>query len=147
MNAGLPLLCPPPSLQQDTRVRLIDKLLFTGVGRCAFFVLVAAGIIVAPLLGLRAGLALDAVTTFAAAAWCVRNFARCREAHCVVTGYGWTALAVVEVAELVLGRSLLMGDEGLVFVAILVVGIVFEVVWRLRHGTNALITPDATRRA
>jgi len=26
-----------------------------------------------------------------AATYCLANFARCREAHCIVTGVGWSA--------------------------------------------------------
>jgi hypothetical protein len=41
--------------------------------------------------------------------------------------------------ELAVGRSFVLGSEGLVFLAILVVGVGFEALWRLRHGTNALV--------
>jgi hypothetical protein len=33
----------------------------------------------------------------------------------------------------------MLGSEGLMFFAILVVGIGFEALWRLRHGTNAIV--------
>lgn len=67
------------------------------------------------------------------------NFWRCREVHCIVTGTGWAALAVLIAIELAAGRSFVLGSEGLVFLAILVVGIGFEALWRLRHRTNALV--------
>jgi hypothetical protein len=66
------------------------------------------------------------------------NIWRCGEAHCIVTGTGWAALAVLIAVELAVGRSFVLGSEGLVFLAILVVGVGFEALWRLRHGTNAL---------
>jgi hypothetical protein len=54
----------------------------------------------------------------------------------VVTGYGWVALGLLEIAELALGRSLILGAEGLAFVAVLVVGLSFERVWRASSGTK-----------
>ena len=62
-----------------------------------------------------------------------------RGTHCIVTGTGWAALAVLIAIELAAGRSFVLGSEGLVFLAILIVGVGFEVLWRLRHGTNALV--------
>jgi hypothetical protein len=56
-----------------------------------------------------------------------------------VTGTGWAALAVLIAIELAVGRSFVLGSEGLVFLAILIVGVGFEVLWRLRYGTNALV--------
>jgi len=103
-----------------------------------FFAGVAAAVSVARYLPLRPGLALDLVATVAAAAWCLVNFWRCREAHCVVSGVGWTGLAALEFVELALGRSVISGDEGIAFVAILVAALAFEAAWRVRHGTNAV---------
>ena len=79
------------------------------------------------------------MATLAASAWCLVNFWRCREAHCVVTGTGWLLLAGLEAVELTLGSSLTRGSDGLVFVAILVVALCFEWWWQTRHGTNAII--------
>jgi hypothetical protein len=104
-----------------------------------FFAAVAIAISVAPSLPREPGLAVDLVATVAASAWCLVNFWRCREAHCIVTGTGWAALAVLIAIELAVGRSFVLGSEGLVFLAILLVGLGFEALWRLRHGTNALV--------
>ena len=41
--------------------------------------------------------------------------------------------------ELAAGRTFVLGSEGLVFLAILIVGVGFEMLWRLRHRTNALV--------
>ena len=38
-----------------------------------------------------------------------------------------------------LGRSVIGGSEPAVFLGVLVVALVFEFVWRLTHGTNAII--------
>ena len=146
-SRNIPFVCPPPRLPSSTpRQRLADRLQPTGANQWIFFAAVAAGISVAPVLPTRPGLALGAVVTFAGSAWCLINFRRCREAHCVVSGYGWAALALLETVELALGRSFIMGAEGLAFVAVLVVALVFECGWRARTGTNALIRiapPDA----
>jgi hypothetical protein len=138
--SGVPLFCSPPSMAADTRAkRLADRLLPTGGGQWVFFAAVAIAISVAPTLAREPGLAVDLVATIAASAWCLVNFWRCREAHCIVTGTGWAALAVLIAIELVVGRSFVLGSEGLVFLAILLVGVGFEALWRLRHGTNALV--------
>jgi hypothetical protein len=71
---------------------------------------------------------------------------RCREAHCIVTGTGWAALAVLIAIELAVGRSFVLGTEGLVFLAIFVVGVGFEALWRLRHGTSALVRGHRAQR-
>src|SRR5215471_19125424 len=90
------------------------------------------------------------MATLDAAAWCVLNFWRCRHAHCVVTSTGWLALSVLAFTEAGLGRSLIGGDEQLVFLAVLAVAVGFEVVWRCAHGTNAVTrgtTVDRTTAA
>jgi len=138
--SGVPLFCSPPSMAADTRAkRLADRLLPTGGGQWVFFAAVAIAISVAPTLAHEPGLAVDLVATIAASTWCLVNFWRCREAHCIVTGTGWAALAVLVAIELAAGRSFVLGSEGLVFLAILVVGVGFEALWRLRHKTNALV--------
>jgi hypothetical protein len=136
----MPLFCAPPPMAADTRAkRLADRLLPTGRGQWVFFAVVAIAISAAPTLAREPGLALDLAATVAASVWCLVNFWRCREAHCIVTGTGWAALAVLIAIELAVGRSFVLGSEGLVFLAILIVGVGFEVLWRLRYGTNALV--------
>lgn len=39
------------------------------------------------------------------ATYCLLNFWRCREPHCVVTGFGWTAVAIAGVAATIIGGS------------------------------------------
>jgi hypothetical protein len=142
----LPLVCPPPPLTADTRGKQIaDRVLPKGIAQCIYFAIVAAGVAVAPTLPLRPGLGLALAATVAASSWCLVNFWRCREAHCVVSGVGWAALAALEVIELSLGRSFLFGSEGLFFVAILIVALGFEGLWRSRHGSSALISGAARR--
>ena len=104
----------------------------------------AVGIFAAPHLPIRAGLALGAITTLAASTYCLLHFWRCREAHCIVSGAGWAPLALFEVVELGLGRSLIDRAEGLVFLIVLVIAFAFEALWRARYGANA-VTSDARR--
>ena len=43
------------------------------------------------------------------------------------------------ITERAAGRGFVLGSGGLGFLAILIAGVGFEVLWRLRHGTNALV--------
>jgi hypothetical protein len=139
-TSRLPLVCPLPPLSADTRAkRIADRVLPKGIAQWVYFAIVAAGVSVAPTLPLRPGLGLALAATTAASWWCLVNFWRCRGAPCVVSGVGWAALAALELVELSLGRSFLFGSEGLFFIAILVVALAFEGVWRARHGSSALI--------
>ncbi len=70
------------------------------------------------------------------------NFWRCRQARCLIDGAGWLILVVLAFTEAGLGRSVIGGSEQAVFLGLLVVALVFEFVWRLTHGTNAVIRRD-----
>jgi hypothetical protein len=124
--------------------RFADRLLPRGLWLCLFFAVIAVGVFASPHLPIRAGLALGAIATLAASTYCLLNFWRCREAHCIVSGTGWTLLALFEFAELGVGRSLIDRSEGLVFLIVLGLAFAFEAVWRLRYGTNA-VTGTALR--
>jgi hypothetical protein len=138
------ILCSPPPLKADTGAnRVIDRILPTGAWRCALFIAIAVGISAAGQLPTTSGLALGAATTFIASGYCLLNFWRCREAHCIISGTGWAALGLCETAEIALGHSLIHRNEGAVFVVILVIAVAFEAFWRTRHGTNALRTTDS----
>ena len=43
------------------------------------------------------------------------------------------------ISERAAGRGFVLGSEGLVFLAILIAGVGSGLLWRLRHGTNALV--------
>ena len=64
----------------------------------------------------------------------------------MITGAGWLTLAGFAFLEAGLGRSLIRGDEGLVFLAVLGAGLLFEGVWYLTHGTNAVSSRSARNR-
>ncbi|MGC2191780.1 MAG: hypothetical protein WA751_05550 [Candidatus Dormiibacterota bacterium] len=145
LQSLLQVCCSPPQLSGDTRSkRFTDRLLPRGLWLCLFFALIAIGVSAAPHLPLRAGLALGSVTTLLASTYCLLNFWRCREAHCIVSGTGWALLALFEFAELGVGRSLIDRSEGLAFLIVLALAYAFEATWRLRYGTNS-VTGGARR--
>jgi hypothetical membrane protein len=74
---------------------------------------------------------------FVAGGWCLLNFARSREAHCVVDGFGWTGLAVASLAAALAGVEAAT-TAWIVFAAILVAAILFETSWASAAGTTAL---------
>lgn len=130
----------PPVLPADTPVkRRVDRLMPRTGGAAILFV---AGLIallnVAPRLPKSGELALDGFVALAAASWCGLNFWRCRHAHCLVTSAGWLVLGAFSFVEAGLGRSLIHGDEQLVFLAVLVAALGFEGAWYVTHGTNAV---------
>jgi hypothetical protein len=45
----------------------------------------------------------------------------------------------VTISERAAGRGFVLGSKGLRFLAVLAADVGFEVLWRLRHGTNALV--------
>ncbi len=63
--------------------------------------------------------------------------ARCREAHCIITGLGWGALAFVAVVAAVLQLNWFQPIWN-AFLIIFVVGHGFELVWAARRHTHAL---------
>jgi hypothetical protein len=93
---------------------------------------------VAPLLPVRGELAVDGLAALTGGGWCLLNFWRCRHAHCLATGPGWLALSLFAFAEAGLGRSLIAGDEQLVFLGILAAALLFEAAWWLARRTNAV---------
>ena len=138
----------PARLPADTPAkRRVDHLLpATGIPMALYFAGVVGLLAVAPLLSIRADLAMDGSAALAAAAWCGANFWRCRHAHCVVTATGWSALGAFCFAEAGLGRSLIAGHEQPLFVAVLVLGLLFEAGWVIRRGTNACTGRGAAER-
>lgn len=131
----------PADLPADTPLkRLVDRFVpRTGLPVILFYLTVACMLPVAGLLPVRSALALDGLAFLAGGAWCAANFWRCRHAHCVVNAVGWLGLSIFAFYESALGRSLIWGDEQLVFIFILLLAVGFELVWSARRGTNALV--------
>jgi hypothetical protein len=130
----------PPPLPADTALkRLVDRVQpRTGPPAVGFFVAVVVLLNVGQFLPRRADLALIGLAAAAAGGWCAVNLWRCRHAHCVVTGVGWLMLAVFTFGEAAVGRSVIGGDEPLVFLVVLGIGLVFEAGWYVRRGTNSI---------
>jgi len=60
---------------------------------CVLYVVVVVALLsIAPHLHTRSGLAVDGLAALAAGSWCVVNFWRCRQAHCVMAGVGGSGL-------------------------------------------------------
>ncbi len=135
----------PPVLPADTLVkRRVDRILpRTGLPAVAYFAAVTGLLGLAQILPPPAYLAVDAVAFLAGGTWCALNFWRCRHAHCLLTGSGWLLLGLFAAVEAGLGRSLMGGDEQLVFLAVLALGLIFEGAWYLVHRDNA-VTPAQT---
>lgn len=138
----------PPRLPADTPAkRRVDRLLpATGIPMTLYFAAVIGLLLLAPSLPRRADLAVDGLAALGAAAWCGANFWRCRHAHCVVTATGWFALSMFSFVEAGLGRSFIAGNEQPVFLAILILGVLFEGGWTLVRGTNAFTPRREGRR-
>jgi hypothetical protein len=134
-----------PVLPADTPAkRRVDHLLpRRGLPAVAYFAAVIGLLGLAQALPAPAYLVGDAAAFLAGGCWCALNFWRCRQAHCLLTGSGWLLLALFTAAEAGRGRSLIGGDEQLVFLAVLATGLVFEAIWYLVHHNNA-VTPAQT---
>jgi len=133
--------CSTPNLPADSGAkRAVDRLLpRSGWAFCLYFVAVVR-CCRSPTRSpsTRGGLAVTAAAALAGGAWCSLNFWRCRHAHCVVTGAGWLVLAVLALVGAALGHSLIAGGENIVFLAILLVGALFEVGWYASHRSHAI---------
>jgi hypothetical protein len=110
----------------------------SGLPLVIFFAAVVVLLNVGVVLPARIDLLAVGLASLGAGGWCSLNFWRCRHAHCLVTGTGWLALAGFTFVEAGLGRSLIHGDEGLVFLAVLAAGLVVEAAWWMMQGTNAM---------
>ena len=131
----------PTALPADTAAkRRVDRLLpRSGVPAAVYFAGLIVLLALAPDLPRRAELAADGLAFVAAGIWCGLNFWRCRQAHCVVTAAGWLGLSLVALAGAVAGRSLIHGDEQLVFLGVLVAALAFECLRYLARGTNVVL--------
>ncbi len=104
---------------------------------CYVFATVAVAALVTSALGPVSGLLLEAAFFLVAGTYCLANFYRCREAHCIVTGTLWTALAVAGLVAALAGRDV-RSAEWVAFVAIALTAYGFEALWKAARGTNAL---------
>jgi len=84
-----------------------------------------------------AGLFLSGAYFLVYGAYCLANFARCQEAHCIITGLGWGGLGLVSVWAGINGLNW-QGPLWVAFLAILAIGYGFEYLWAANRGTHAL---------
>src|SRR5262245_12153596 len=130
----------PPASPADTALkRRVDAIMpRTGLPLVIFYAAVIVLLNVGLVLPRRLDLVAIGVASLAAGAWCTVNFWRCRHAHCLITGPGWLALAGFAFVEAGLGRSLIHGDEGLIFLGVLAAGLLWECGWQVAYGTRAI---------
>jgi hypothetical protein len=84
-----------------------------------------------------AGLYLSSLYFVAYSTYCLANFARCREAHCIITGTGWGVLGVVGLVAAVMHLDWLHPIWN-AFVIVAVAGHGFELLWAATRGTHLL---------
>ncbi|MGH9057468.1 MAG: hypothetical protein ACRDYY_16665 [Acidimicrobiales bacterium] len=93
-------------------------------------------------VGSRDGLAIASAWILVSGLYCLANFWCCRETHCVVTGGGWTALALLGLAAGVIPGDALsfvhIGVVVAVYLVILAAGYGFQAVMAARTGSHSL---------
>jgi hypothetical protein len=138
----------PPLRPADTGLkRRVDRMLpSSGLPLIIFFAAVISLLNVGLLLPTRLDLSAIGLAALSAGSWCSLHYWRTRQAHCLITGAGWLALAVFSFVEAALGGSLIHGDEGLGFLAVLAAGLAFEATWYAAHGTNAVTSRTTAAR-
>jgi hypothetical protein len=98
----------------------------------------------AAAVGGRAGVAITSTWVAIAGTYCLANFWQCREAHCAITGPGWTLAAVLGfAAALAPGAALAwyhVNVATIVFVVILAAGYGLEYLVAARTGRRALVS-------
>jgi hypothetical protein len=104
---------------------------------CCVFLVVGGVAVVSLRSGPEAGLAVTAAYLTVHSTYCLTNFLRCREVHCIVTGVGWLVLAAVAVWGALAGEDIrrTVWDA---FLAVTIGGFAFELVWKAIRGSNAL---------
>jgi hypothetical protein len=130
---------PPPRPADTALKRLVDRLLpRTGLPAVLCFAAVIGLLSLARVLPAPSYLVIDGLAALAAGGWCALNFWRCRHAHCLVSGAGWLGLGGFALVEAGFRHSVIGGDEQLVFLGVLAAALLFEGVWSLARGTNAV---------
>lgn len=84
-----------------------------------------------------AGLFLSGAYFLVYSAYCLANFARCQEPHCIITGLGFGALALATIWAGISGLNWL-SPAWLAFLIVLGLGYGFEYLWAANRRTHAL---------
>ena len=96
----------------------------------------------AAVVGGRGGAAIAGAWMLAAGLYCLSNFRHCREAHCAVTGPGWTLAGMLGlVAAVTPGGSLAwyrVSVQAAVFLVVLTAGYALEYLVAARTGQRSL---------
>lgn len=133
----------PPSLPATSRGRRgADKALRSvdSSGRLGLLALVLA-FVLAFVLPDGIGIWFAGVLYLAVGLYCSVNFWRCREAHCVITGGGFTVLGLAVLAAAVGMPTVIAAYASPIVLGILVLAVAFETTWRARYGTKAVHLP------
>jgi hypothetical protein len=122
----------------ESYLRLVDPV----VRGPAVVVVTIAVFAAAGALGGRGGVAMASAYVLFLGTYCLLNFWHCRETHCVVTGVGWTPLALLGFAvALAPGASMSwfrVNVESAAFLVILGAGYALEWAVAARTGRRAL---------
>ncbi|WP_199434737.1 hypothetical protein [Qaidamihabitans albus] len=110
-------------------------------GRVVVIIAIAVFIVAGAVDG-RAGLLLASTFVLFHGTYCLLNFWHCRETHCVITGAGWTSLALLGfAAALIPGETLSWYQPNVEvggYLAILALGYALEWIVAARTGRRAL---------
>ena len=98
---------------------------------------VGIGVFLASRVASPGGLYIAGLYFAAFGAYCLANFARCREAHCIITGLGWTILTVVTFTAAALHLAW-FGPIWNTFLIVFVIGHGFELIWAAVRHTHVL---------
>lgn len=134
--AGGALPAPAPQGLLDRTVDTYLRLTAPVLRSCWAIPIALAVFLVSRAMGVP-GLYLVGLFLGAYSAYCLANFARCREAHCIVTGVGWGILTFVALVAAATQHDWL-GPIWNAFLIILVVGYGFEWIWVAARHTRAL---------
>ena len=130
---------PPPSPAANLWERTLDTYvnLTAPVLRGCWAPALGAGVFLVSRWAGGAGLYVSAAYFAAYGTYCLANFARCREAHCIVTGIGWLILAAVALGGALTGQGSL-SQVWTAFLIVFVLGHGFELVWAATRHTHVL---------
>ena len=139
VSCGLPAAHGPGNGRvAESYVRVTGRVLRGPVG----VAVAVASFTAAGTVGGRTGLAVASGYVAVIGVYCMLNFLRCRETHCVVTGPGWILTAALGLtAALVPGSALAWyrpGTEAAVYLVILAAGYALEGAVAARTGRRAL---------
>jgi hypothetical protein len=104
---------------------------------CLVFCVVGAVWAASFRFGPTAGLVLTAAYLTVHSTYCLSNFVRCREAHCIVTGIGWLVLVAVAVEGALAGQDFRRAVWD-AFLAVAIAGFAVELIWTAARGSTAL---------